>query len=196
VQIPSQNFLAPRGRRVSRRENALNLCFRPGSVNGQMGFGGPRRGLESRILAVRGQRRRSGSPLIYEIKMARRESERNCGRRGAKFADGSRWAPRTPERLAAARAFDGSRQGPPGRSDHSPVQLSGGSPWSSGSMPGPGLSRRTLRPCLARRFELSASESPCSAGGAISWSRLPRHDRCTPRIVSSNRPAIGPLSNV
>jgi hypothetical protein len=103
----------------------------------RMCFGGPCRSLERPILAVRGQRRRSGSPLIYEIKWHGCESERNCGRRGAKFADGSRWAPRTPERRAAARAFDGPRQGPPGRGDQSPVQLSGGSPRSSGSMPGP-----------------------------------------------------------
>ena len=35
--------------------------------------------------------RRSGSPLICAIKRHGCESDRNCGRRGVRFADGSRW---------------------------------------------------------------------------------------------------------
>jgi hypothetical protein len=178
VQIPSQNFLAPtpRGRRVSRRENALNLCFRPGSVNGQVCVGGPRRSPEE--THSRGSWAAPTFRKSFDLwnKMARRESERSCGRRGAKLADGSRWGTAgsgtagscsSPRRLPA--------RAPPRRSDHSPAQRSGGSPHSSGLMPGPGGVRVSDRGPVTWGLHPSRGslpESPCSAGGAISWSRL------------------------
>ena len=41
MQIPGQDSQAPRGPQFSRQENALNLCFRRISVNGEMCLGGP-----------------------------------------------------------------------------------------------------------------------------------------------------------
>ena len=41
MQIPGQNSQAPSGPQFSRRENALNLCSRRISVNGEMCLGGP-----------------------------------------------------------------------------------------------------------------------------------------------------------
>ncbi len=41
MQIPGQDSQAPRGPQFSRQENALNLCSRRISVNGEMCLGGP-----------------------------------------------------------------------------------------------------------------------------------------------------------
>jgi len=41
MQIPGQNSQAPSGPQFSRRENALNLCSRRISVNGEMCLGAP-----------------------------------------------------------------------------------------------------------------------------------------------------------
>jgi hypothetical protein len=67
MQIPGQELVEPTAWRISRRENALNLCSGARSVNDEISFGRPdtakKNGPVGRVRRVR----RSGSHSIYEI---------------------------------------------------------------------------------------------------------------------------------
>ena len=77
MQIPGQNGSSPSGRQFRGRENALNLCFRPVSVNGEMRLDAPRHLRNPRGFRPAGAPRRSGSRSIYETNGNACESARN-----------------------------------------------------------------------------------------------------------------------
>jgi len=124
-------------------------------------------------LAVRGQRRRSGSPLIYKIKWRGVKARAIAGVEVRSSPTGRDGAPRTPERRAAAQAFDGcSRQGHPAgvisrlfnfRAVHPGARVQCPARAGSGVRPRPGHPlRRSMLQKIVFRAHWPAARGPVS----------------------------------